>query len=93
MPSWSIPFIKPHQLSYSEAYGPPILGDYQNEDNKANINAIVKKERLSRNGTLGETLKNKYKPPVSSSDKPDEACADGVIAAKAVEMIDKAFKK
>ena len=91
-PSWSIPFIKPHQLSYSEAYGPPILGDYQNEDIKANINTIIKKERLSRNGTLGKTLKNKYKPPVSSSDKPDEAYADGVIAAKAVEMIDQLSK-
>ena len=60
----------------------------QNEKIKANINSIIKKDGLSRNGNLGESLKNKYKPPVSFSDKPDQAYADGVIAAKAVDMID-----
>ena len=87
-PSWSIPFVKPHQLSYPKSYGPPTLGDYQNEKIKANINSIIKKDGLSRNGNLGESLKNKYKPPVSFSDKPDQAYADGIIAAKAVDMID-----
>ena len=87
-PSWSIPFVKPHQLSYPKSFGPPKLGDYQNEEIKANINAFIKKNGLSRNGNLSEALKNKYKPPVSFSDKPDQAYADGIIAAKAVDMID-----
>ena len=33
-----------------------------------------------------ESLKNKYKPPVSSSDKPDEAYADGVIVCASTNI-------
>ena len=73
--SWSLPFKLAFRLPYPMEWGRPAMGFYQNEDIKAKIK--------NQN-----TTKNSFKPPVSSSPAPDEAYADGAIAAEAVRMID-----
>ena len=86
-PSWSQPFKSAHQLNYPSEWGSPVMGFYQNKEIKAKINAYLKDNNI-KNSQAAKALKGKYKPPVSSSPAPDEAYADGAIAAQALRMID-----
>ena len=85
--SWSLPFKRAHQLNYPQPWGPPTIGDYQNEKIKKRINTIINSNDL-KSGEAGDFLQTVYKPPFSSSPAPDEAYADGAIAAQAIRMID-----
>lgn len=85
--SWSLPFKRAHQLNYPQPWGPPTIGDYQNEEIKKRINTIINSNDL-KSGEAGDFLQTVYKPPFSSSPAPDEAYADGAIAAQAIRMID-----
>ena len=38
---------------------------------------------------VGKFFKNKYKPPVSNSNAPDQAYTDGAIAEEAIRLIDR----
>ena len=86
-PSWSQPFKRAHQLNYPSEWGSPVMGFYQNKEIKAKIKAYLKENNI-KNSQAAKALKGKYKPPVSSSPAPDEAYADGAIAAQALRMID-----
>ena len=86
-PSWSKPFKRAHQLNYPKEWGPPVMGFYQNKEIKAKIKAYLEENNI-KNSQAAKALKGKYKPPVSSSPAPDEAYADGAIAAEAIRMID-----
>ena len=86
--SWSQPFAKTNDLEYHPDYGSPALGNYQDPKIKGQIAKI-------RNGTAGKKIKNmhkfitsQYKPPVSSSDVPDDAYTDGAIAKYAVSQLE-----
>ncbi len=85
--SWSIPFKRAYQLKYPKDWGQPMLGYYQNQQIKEKIKAIVKKENIP-SAKVGDYLKTVFRPPFSSSPAPDEAYADGAIAAEALRMID-----
>ena len=86
-PSWSKPFKRAHQLKYPKEWGSPVMGYYQNQKIKANIKAYLEANNV-KSSQAAKALKDKYKPPVSSSPAPDEAYADGAIAAEALRMID-----
>ena len=85
--SWSVPFKRAYQLKYPKDWGQPMLGYYQNQQIKEKIKAIVKKENIP-SAKVGDYLKTVFRPPFSSSPAPDEAYADGAIAAEALRMID-----
>lgn len=85
--SWSIPFKRAHQLEYSKDWGKPMVGYYQNQQIKEKIKSIVKKENIPP-AKVGDYLKTVFRPPFSSSPAPDDAYADGAIAAEALRMID-----
>ena len=87
-PSWSIPFIKAHKIPYPDDFGQPKLGFYQNPEIKAKIDRMIVENNLKR-GNAGKFFKNKYKPPVSNSDAPDQAYTDGAIAEEAIRLIDR----
>ena len=46
-------------------------------------------ENNLKRGKVGKFFNNKYKPPISNSDAPDEAYADGAIAQEAIRLIDR----
>ena len=64
-----------------------MVGYYQNQQIKEKIKSIVKKENIPP-AKVGDYLKTVFWPPFSSSPAPDEAYADGAIAAEALRMID-----
>jgi|GEM_PF-117806 len=85
--SWSLPYKRAHQLKYPKDWGQPMVGYYQNHQIKEKIKSIVKKENIPP-AKVGDYLKTVFRPPFSSSPAPDEAYADGAIAAEALRMID-----
>jgi arylsulfatase A-like enzyme/GH35 family endo-1,4-beta-xylanase len=85
--SWSLPYKRAHQLKYPKDWGQPMVGYYQNQQIKEKIKSIVKKENIPP-AKVGDYLKTVFRPPFSSSPAPDEAYADGAIAAEALRMID-----
>jgi arylsulfatase A-like enzyme/GH35 family endo-1,4-beta-xylanase len=85
--SWSLPYKRAHQLKYPKDWGQPMVGYYQNQQIKEKIKSIIKKENISPS-KVGDYLKTVFRPPFSSSPAPDEAYADGAIAAEALRMID-----
>ena len=87
-PSWSIPFLRAYKIPYPKEYGQPILGFYQNPEIKTKIDKIIVENNLKR-GKVGKFFNNKYKPPISNSNAPDEAYADGAIAQEAIRLIDR----
>lgn len=92
-PSWSIPFVKEHNLDYyPEPYGKPALGYYQNKEIKAKIDALTK-EAKAKGKNPSSYVRNKYKPPFEMSDAPDAAYTDGAIALHAIDLLDEMAKK
>ena len=87
-PSWSVPFLRAYKIPYPKKYGQPILGFYQNPEIKAKINKMIVENNLRR-GKVGKFFNNKYKPPISNSNAPDEAYADGAIAQEAIRLINR----
>ena len=87
-PSWSIPFLRAYKIPYPKEYGQPKLGFYQNPEIKTKIDKIIVENNLKR-GKVGKFFNNKYKPPISNSNAPDEAYADGAIAQEAIRLIDR----
>lgn len=85
--SWSLPYKRAHQLKYPKDWGQPMVGYYQNQQIKEKIKSIIKKENIP-SSKVGDYLKTVFRPPFSSSPAPDEAYADGAIAAEALRMID-----
>jgi arylsulfatase A-like enzyme/GH35 family endo-1,4-beta-xylanase len=85
--SWSLPYKRAHQLKYPKDWGQPMVGYYQNQQIKEKIKSIIKKENIPP-AKVGDYLKTVFRPPFSSSPAPDEAYADGAIAAEALRMID-----
>jgi len=87
-PSWSIPFLRAYKIPYPKEYGQPKLGFYQNPEIKAKIDKMIAENNLKR-GKAAQFFNNKYKPPVSNSNAPDEAYTDGAIAQEAIRLIDR----
>lgn len=85
--SWSLTYKRAHQLKYPKDWGQPMVGYYQNQQIKEKIKSIIKKENIPPS-KAGDYLKTVFRPPFSSSPAPDEAYADGAIAAEALRMID-----
>ena len=90
-PSWSLPFVRSHNIPYPPEYGHPKLGFYQDPKIKATIERMIVENNLKR-GRVGQFFNNKYKPPVSNSEAPDNAYTDGAIAEEATRMIEKLSK-
>ena len=87
-PSWSIPFLRAYKIPYPKEHGQPKLGFYQDPEIKAKIHKMIVENNLKR-GKVGQFFNNKYKPPVSNSNAPDEAYVDGAIAEEAIRLIDR----
>ena len=89
-PSWDKFYSPFFTKSFNENYDRPKYG-YQNEEKKRIMDSLVKKSFPDGPppGTyMYRWFKNRYKPPYSSSPKPDDTYPDGAIASFAVKALD-----
>jgi len=91
-PSWSVPYIREHEIPYPEKYGKPAIGYYQNEKIKAQIVALEKEAKAKGAENINKYITNQYKPPFETSNAPDEAYTDGAIAEHAMTLLDEVTK-
>ena len=82
-PSWSVPFIKEHQLEYPKLFGGPALGFYQNKMIKAKIRTLRAEANSKGIKNTNKYVRSIYKPPTGSAEVPDEAYIDGAITSRA----------
>lgn len=96
-PSWSEPFVPEHKLDYPDNFGAPALGFYQNLEVKEKIKKLRLEAKTKGVNNLGAYVRERYKPPISISEAPDEAYVDGALAVQAIKYLEdfkeKATKK
>ncbi|MBG7631364.1 MAG: sulfatase-like hydrolase/transferase, partial [Bacteroidetes bacterium] len=91
-PSWSVPYVKEHEIPYPEKYGKPALGYYQNEEIKNKIAILEKEAKAKGIKNSYKYIADNYKPPFETSNAPDEAYTDGAIAEHAMTLLDDVTK-
>ena len=87
-PSWSEPFIPEHKLDYPDNFGAPALGFYQNLEVKEKIKKLRLEAKTKGVNNLGAYVRERYKPPISTSEAPDEAYVDGALAVQAIKYLE-----
>ena len=83
--SWDT-YIPGYKVKYSEKTGKPTYGFHDPEIVK-NINKITQSEAFKNATVKFKFFNGKYKPPVSTSDVPDDSYHDGAIANHAVGLL------
>lgn len=87
-PSWSVPFMPEHKFEYSNDFGPPAMGFYQDPKIKAQIQKLRNEAKANGIKNLGKYLRDTFKPPFEKTDAPDDAYVDGALAMYANKFLD-----
>ena len=87
-PSWSVPFMPEHKFEYSNDFGPPAMGFYQDPKIKAHIQKLRNEAKANGIKNLGKYLRDTFKPPFEKTDAPDDAYVDGALAMYTNKFLD-----
>ena len=77
-----------HKFEYSNDFGPPAMGFYQDPKIKAQIQKLRNEAKANGIKNLGKYLRDTFKPPFEKTDAPDDAYVDGALAMYANKFLD-----
>lgn len=86
--SWSVPFINDDELPYSKDVSLPADLQYQNAHTQETYKSLIK-TNTPKGKIKGLLKKAKARPSTEIVDVPDDAYADGAIAVKSIEILEK----